>query len=68
MPESTEAGQDFGNWSFKANSAMLAPMMTESSITNECGLRYEQCAILEKSVDQFTTALGVPKAFVVGLA
>jgi hypothetical protein len=35
MAERTLAGQDFGNWIVKAEFDMLAPGMTESSITDD---------------------------------
>jgi hypothetical protein len=39
MAERTLAGQDFGNGIFKAGFDMLAPGMTESSITNAQSVR-----------------------------
>ena len=49
------AGQDFGSVRFNAEFDMLAPGMTESSITGEIGERYEQFFGQKKSVDHFTT-------------
>ena len=55
IAERTVAGQDFGNWSFKAVSDMLTPVRTESSITDDCVLCYEKSEVLENSVDHYNT-------------